>query len=91
MKKWLEELRKKPMYARILTVINLACSAAVFALCVLYLLDFLPNALVIALPLIGVAMMTQCGLFWKKDRGMALLSLAAGFFMFGVTGYIMLK
>lgn len=91
MKKWLENFQKKTLFARILTLINLVCSAAVILLSLLYLFDVFEKGLVIAMPLMGVIMMTQCGLFWKKDRALAVFSLLAGLFIFGVAGFIMLR
>ncbi len=91
MKKWLENFKKKTLFARILTLVNLGCSAAVVLLSLLYLFDVYDKGIVMAMPLMGVTMMTQCGLFWKKDRAVAIFSLLAGLFMFGVTGFIMLR
>ncbi|MBQ4600369.1 MAG: hypothetical protein IJB17_01905 [Oscillospiraceae bacterium] len=89
MEKWLIEFLKKPLYARILTAINIVCSAAVLILCLLYLVDVIPVALPIAMPLMGIASLTQGGLFWKKDRGMAIMCIAVGVFILGVAAYIL--
>lgn len=73
-------------WARFLTVVNLLCTVAALVLCVLYLLD-VAQLLIYAMPLMGVVMLTQSGLYWKKDRGVAIFSMIAGLFLLGMFGY----
>ncbi len=77
---------KQSNWARFLTVVNLLCTVAAAVLCVLYLLD-IAQLLIYVMPLMGVVMLTQSGLYWKKDRGIAIFSLFAGLCLLGFFGY----
>lgn len=84
MKSFLEKWKKMNTFQRAMTAVNLACSALVVLFAVLYLLDISAIGMYIAMPLMGVALLSQSALYWKKDRTMALFSLMAALFILGV-------
>lgn len=88
MKKFLEKWNKMSTFERAMTAVNLACSVLVVLFAVLFLLDIATYGVYIAMPLMGVALLSQCGLYWKKDRTMALFSLMAAIFILGITIYM---
>ena len=73
---------------RVLTAITMGCSVAVVVLGVLYLLDLAVFGITAAMPLMGIAAIAQGGLFWKKDRPMAVMLALVGIFVIGVSVYI---
>lgn len=91
MKSFLEKWKKMDSFQRVMTAVNLACSVLVVLFAVLYLLDISSLGMYIALPLMGVALLSQCALYWKKDRTMALFSLMAALFILGVTVFMAVK
>lgn len=85
-KKW----NKMSTLERVMTSVSLGCSAAIVVLGVLYLLDLAAFGIAAAMPLIGIAALAQCVLFWKKDRMISVMLAMVGLFILGVSVYMVL-
>lgn len=75
---WNEKVK---LYEKIAFVIGLICSVLVIILSILQLTGIMETALNIAEPLLGVLMITQGILFWKKNKPIALFSFAVAIFI----------
>lgn len=91
MNKWLATWQKKTPFQRAMMAIGMAASVLAIIFAFLYLLDIYKSALSVAIALMGVSMVSQGGLYWQKDKPMAIFSILVGLFLFGITGYIFLK
>ena len=67
---------------RIINVLIIILSVAVIALAALQLLGIWENSINVYEPLIGVVLLLQAKLFWKKNRSVAIISLCAAGFVF---------
>ena len=67
---------------RIINVLIIILSVAVIALAVLQLLGIWENSINVYEPLIGVVLLLQAKLFWKKNRKIAVIQLCAAGFVF---------
>lgn len=85
MKQWFQNWMAKPIYVRILSAVSMLCSAAIIVLALLFLTDIYTDALRLVFPLLAVAMLAQAGLYWKKDKALAVFSIMAALFMLGMT------
>ena len=72
----------------VMTAVSMGCSIAMVVLGVLYLLDLSTAGLGAVMPLMGVAAIAQCALFWKKDRMVSILMALFGIFVVGVSVYM---
>ncbi len=75
-------------YEKIVLAISLVCSAFVMIFGVLQVTGKMANGMDYAQPLLGVVMLCQCILQWRKNRKLALFSLAVSIFVFVVAGLI---
>ena len=67
---------------RIINVLIIVLSVAVIALAALQLLGIWENSINVYEPLIGVVLLLQAKLFWRKNRKIAVVQLcAAGFIL----------
>jgi len=69
---------------RIINVLIIILSVAVIALASLQLLGIWEDAINVYEPLIGIVLLLQAILFWKKNRKIAVLQLCAAGFAFAV-------
>lgn len=67
---------------KIINVLIIVLSVAVIALAALQLLGIWENSINIYEPLIGVVLLLQAQLFWKKNRKIGVLQLCAAGFIF---------
>ena len=67
---------------RIINVLIIILSVAVIALATLQLLGIWEDAINVYEPLIGVVLLLQAKLFWKKNRTVAMINLCAAGFVF---------
>ena len=67
---------------RIINVLIIILSVAVIALAALQLLGIWENSINVYEPLIGVVLLLQAQLFWKKNRKIGVLQLCAAGFIF---------
>ena len=67
---------------KIINVLIIVLSVAVIALAALQLLGIWENSINIYEPLIGVVLLLQAKLFWKKNRKIAVIQLCAAGFVF---------
>ena len=67
---------------RIIHVLIIILSAAVIVLAALQLLGIWENSINVYEPLVGVVLLLQAKLFWKKDRKIAVMQLCAAGFVF---------
>ena len=67
---------------RIINVLIIILSAAVIVLAALQLLGIWENSINVYEPLVGVVLLLQAILFWKKNRKIAVLQLCAAGFIF---------
>lgn len=74
---------------RVMTAITIGCSVAIVVLGVLYLLDLAAFGVTAAMPLMGIASVAQCVLFWKKDRMVSVMMALVGIFIIGVSVYML--
>lgn len=72
---------------RVATAVSMGCSIAVVVLGVLYLLDLAAFGITAAMPLMGIAAIAQCVLYWKKDRTLSVMMAMVGLFVIGVAIY----
>lgn len=66
----------------IINVLIIALSVAVIVLAALQLLDIWENSINAYEPLIGVVLLLQAKLFWRKNRKIAVVQLCAAGFVF---------
>lgn len=71
MKNWFAQWKKRPLYAKVLSAIVALCSAVIVVLAVMFLLDFYTGSILVVMPVMGVAMLAQAALYWKRDRALA--------------------
>lgn len=83
-KKW----EKMNTLERVATAVSMGCSIAVVVLGVLYLLDLAAFGITAAMPLMGIAAIAQCVLYWKKDRTLSVMMAMVGLFVIGVAIYL---
>lgn len=67
---------------RIINVLIIILSVAVIVLAALQLLGIWENSINVYEPLIGVVLLLQAQLFWKKNRKIGVLQLCAAGFIF---------
>ena len=67
---------------RIINALIIILSVAVIALAALQLLDIWEDAIIVYEPLVGVILLLQANLFWKKNRKIAVIQLCAAGFVF---------
>ena len=67
---------------RIINVLIIVLSVAVIVLAALQLLGIWEDAINVYEPLIGVVLLLQAKLFWKKNRKIAVIQLCAAGFIF---------
>ena len=70
------------MYEKISFIVGSICSVSVIMLAFLQLLSIWENAINIFVPLLGVLMLTQGVLQWRKNKKLAVFSLCAAIFIF---------
>lgn len=83
-----ERWKKMNTLERIMTAVTMGCSIAVVVLGVLYLLDLVAFGITAAMPLMGIAAIAQCVLYWKKDRTLSMMLAMVGLFVIGVAVYM---
>ena len=67
---------------RIINALIIILSVAVIVLAALQLLGIWEDAINVYEPLIGVVLLLQAKLFWKKNRKIAIFQLSAAVFIF---------
>lgn len=67
---------------KIINVLIIVLSAVVIALAALQLLGIWDNSINVYEPLIGVVLLLQAKLFWRKNRKIAVIQLCAAGFVF---------
>lgn len=77
-----ERWKKMTARDRIIHVLIIILSAAVIVLAALQLLGIWENSINVYEPLVGVVLLLQAKLFWKKDRKIAVMQLCAAGFVF---------
>ena len=67
---------------KIINALIIVLSVAVIALAALQLLGIWKNSINVYEPLVGVVLLLQAKLFWKKNRKIAVIQLCASGFVF---------
>ena len=67
---------------KIINVLIIVLSVAVIALAALQLLGIWKNSINVYEPLVGVVLLLQAKLFWRKNRQIAVIQLCAAGFVF---------
>ena len=75
---------------RIINALIIILSVAVIALAALQLLGIWEDAINVYEPLIGVVLLLQAKLFWRKNRKIAVVQLCAAGFVFICTFVILI-
>jgi len=70
------------MYEKISFIVGSICSVSVIMLASLQLLSIWENAINIFVPLLGVLMLTQGLLQWRRNKKSAVFSLCVSIFIF---------
>jgi len=70
------------MYEKISFIVGSICSVSVIMLASLQLLSIWENAINIFEPLVGVLMLTQGVLQWRRNKKLAVFSLCVAIFIF---------
>jgi len=70
------------MYEKISFIVGSICSVSVIMLASLQLLSIWENAINIFVPLLGVLMLTQGLLQWRRNKKLAVFSLCVAIFIF---------
>lgn len=76
-------------YEKIVFVLGGICSISVIILACLQLLGIWEKAINVLEPLVGVSMVTQTILQWKKNKKVAAFSLCVAIFIF-IVGFLIL-
>ncbi len=79
------------MHEKIASILGGICSVSIIILGSLQLLDLWDKAICIFEPLLGVLMVTQGVLQWRRNKTVAVISLCAAIFIFIVTFIIYFK
>ena len=77
-----ERRNKMTTRDRIINALIIVLSVAVIALATLQLFGVWEDSINVYEPLIGVVLLLQAKLFWKKNREMAVIQLCAAGFVF---------
>lgn len=85
MNSWLNKWRNKPPFERTMIAVSTICSAAMVALCLMYLFNLITGELIWVVPLMGLTMVAHAGLNWKKDRAISIFALFGAAFLFYIT------
>jgi len=72
------------MYEKIAFILGSICSVSVIVLATLQLLGIWEKAINIFEPLLGVLMVTQTVLQWRRNKAIAVCSLCVAIFIFAV-------
>ena len=78
------------VFHKIIYVVGLLCSIAAIVLCVLYMTERLENGLSYALLLLASNSLCNCVQNWKKQKGLAIFSLAVAAFCYVSQIYFLL-
>ncbi|MCQ4935955.1 DUF3953 domain-containing protein [Anaerotignum propionicum] len=79
------------MHEKIASILGSICSVCIIILASLQLLDIWDKAIYIFEPLVGVLMVTQGVLQWRKNKTVAVFSLCVAIFIFIVAFIIYYK
>ena len=79
------------MHEKIASILGSICSVCIIILASLQLLDIWHKAIYIFEPLVGVLMVTQGVLQWRKNKTVAVFSLCVAIFIFIVAFIIYYK
>ena len=80
---------QKQRNEKILTVLGLICSISIIILAVLQILDIWNRTIDLIEILLGVLMLIQTIQNWKRNRKVALISLAAAIFIFSISIFVL--
>jgi hypothetical protein len=75
---------------KVLTLVMMPCSLAVLILAILQLVGIWEDAINVYEPLLGVMMLCQAGIAWKKNRKAAYLYLGVAALIFIVAIFVLL-
>ena len=78
------------VFQKIIYVVGFLCSIAAIVLCVLAMTDRLENGLSYALLLLASHSLCNCVQNWKKQKGLAIFSLAVAAFIFISQIYVLI-
>lgn len=78
------------VFQKTIYVLGFLCSIAAIVLCVLAMTDRLENGLSYALLLLASNSLCNCVQNWKKQKGLAIFSLAVAAFVFISQIYVLL-
>ena len=81
---------QKQTHEKVLTVMGIACSISIIILASMQILGIWENAINVFEPLLGVLMVIQAIQNWKKYKVVAMISLCAAIFIFGISIFIFL-
>ena len=80
---------QKQRNEKILTVLGLICSISIIIFAVLQILDIWNRTIDLIEILLGVLMLIQTIQNWKRNRKVALISLAAAIFIFSISIFVL--
>lgn len=80
---------EKQAYEKTLSGVGIICAVSVIILAFMQILSIWENAINVFEPLLGVIMLIQTILNWKKNKALAILSLCVAVFIFGIAIFIL--
>ena len=89
MNKFVERFKEKNKYEKIACVVGLVSSIIVIVVAVLQILGVWNGAIVVCEIFMGISMISQAILQWKRNKGIALFSLGVAAFIFIVAIFVL--
>lgn len=87
--KFVERFKEKSKYEKITCVVCIISSIIVIVFAVLQILDVWNGAIAVCEIFMGVSMIAQAILQWKRNKGIALFSLGVAAFIFIVAIFVL--
>ncbi len=89
MNKFVEKFMEKSKYEKIACVVSIVSSIIVIVFAVLQILGVWKSAIVVCEIFMGISMISQAILQWKKNKGIAIFSLCVAIFIFIVAIFVL--
>lgn len=89
MNRFIERFMEKSNYEKAAFVVNVVSSIIVIVFAVLQILSVWNGAIVVCEIFMGISMISQAILHWKKNKGIAIFSLGVAVFIFIVAIFVL--